>query len=74
MITSNALAIPEIAGDVALLFEPTNIDEMAETIEKVISNEELRKKLIQKGINRVKQFSWEKTAKETLDLYKEVCE
>ncbi len=74
VIASNSLAIPEIAGDAALFFDPTNIEEIAETIEKVISNEELRKELIQKGINRVKQFSWEKTAKETLNLYKEICE
>jgi glycosyltransferase involved in cell wall biosynthesis len=73
VVASNTTAIPEIAGNAALYFDPLNIEEMSYVIEKVICNEELRKELIKKGFDRVKKFSWEKTAKETLELYKEVC-
>ena len=45
------------------------MSEMAETIEKAISDGELRQKLIQKGQEQIKKFSWEKMAAETLEIY-----
>jgi len=72
VITSNYGAMAEVAGDAALLVDPYNIDEIAEAMYKVLTDKNLRENLIKKGLERAKQFSWKKTAKETLKVYKEV--
>lgn len=71
-VASNRMSVPEVAGDAALIVNPDNIEEMAEAIYRVIMDESLRAKLIEKGYERVKQFSWEKAAKETLEVFEEV--
>ncbi|MBI4811890.1 glycosyltransferase family 4 protein [Candidatus Falkowbacteria bacterium] len=63
---SRAASIPEVVGDAALLFDPTDVAAMAEAMEKIIFDNELRESLIKKGKERAKNFSWEKCAKETL--------
>lgn len=70
--SSNASCLPEILGDAAVYFDPNAMAEMAETIEKAISNRELRKELIKKGKQQVKKYSWEKMAQETLEIYTKI--
>ncbi|MCK4352412.1 glycosyltransferase family 4 protein [candidate division WOR-3 bacterium] len=72
VITSNTSSLPEVVGDAAVLVNPYNIKEIADAIENVLTNKKLREKLISKGLERVKLFSWEKCAKETLKVYEEV--
>lgn len=67
VVTSNISSMPEVAGDAAVLVDPTNPQEIADGIEKVLSE---RPKWIKKGLTRVKQFSWEKTARQTLEVYR----
>lgn len=67
--SSNASCLPEILGDAAIYFDPNAMAEMAETIERAISDGELRQSLIQKGKEQIKKFSWEKMAAETLEAY-----
>ncbi len=69
VVVSNATAIPEIVGDAAIFVDPYDISSIAEAMNKVLSDAELQKKLVEKGLQRVKQFSWEKTAKQTLAVY-----
>ncbi len=67
---ANAGALPEIAGDAAFYFNPENIEEIADAISKLsdsAENKERRDEIIAKGLEWVKQYSWERTAKETLD-------
>ena len=66
VITSNVSSLPEAGGDAALYVDPLNVDDIAKNLEFIIHNSELRKKLITKGYEHVKKFSWEKTARETL--------
>ena len=73
VLTSNYGAMAEIAGDAALLVDPLDIDKMADAMHEVLINESLRKDLIKKGLERTSQFSWEKTARETLTVYKKAC-
>lgn len=68
IITSNTTSMPEIAGDAAILVNPQSIDEIANAIEQLLENESLREDLVQKGSHQVKKFSWQKTARETLNL------
>jgi glycosyltransferase involved in cell wall biosynthesis len=74
VVSSNATCLPEVNGDAAEYFNPADITEMAEAINKVISSESLRKKLIEKGYENAKRFSWRKMATQTLQVYKDVLE
>lgn len=72
VVASNRTSIPEITGDAAILIDPLNVDEMAGAMYNVLSTPLLRRQLVEKGIERAKKFSWEKTARETLKLYQEL--
>lgn len=63
---SSSCALPEIAGDAALFFDSDNIEEMSGAMEKLATDENLRDELIKKGLDRAKNFNWEKTLKETV--------
>jgi glycosyltransferase involved in cell wall biosynthesis len=70
VITSNTSSLPEVAGDAALLIDPDDPTSLADAILKVIGDSQFRSELIQKGKERAKLFSWERTAQETLKAYK----
>jgi len=72
VITSNTSAMPEIAGDAALLVDPYSPESIAEGILKIETDENLRKEFINSGNERIKLFSWEKTATELLKIYKNI--
>ena len=72
MITSNISSLPEVAGDAALLIDPNNVEELASAMERLLVDSRLRSELAQKGLKRAAQFSWERTARETLAVYQEV--
>ncbi|OGF25522.1 hypothetical protein A2331_01490 [Candidatus Falkowbacteria bacterium RIFOXYB2_FULL_34_18] len=65
---SNTTSIPEIAREAALFFNPHNIKSMADSLEKIIIDKNLREDLIAKGYRNVEKFSWEKCAQETLKM------
>jgi len=67
---SNASSLPEVGGDACVYFNPENIDDMARKIKEVLENENLRQDLIQKCRTRLQNFSWEKCARETLEVIK----
>ncbi|GAB6391999.1 MAG: glycosyltransferase, family 1 [Treponematales bacterium] len=69
---SNSSCFPEIAGDAGMYFDPYNIEDMRNIIEKVILDNELQKTLIENGYKRLSLFSWEKSVKETFHVYSEV--
>lgn len=70
IVTSNTSSLPEVAGDAALLVNPDEAIAIAEAMRKIISDQQLRDELIQRGIIRSKLYSWEKTAEATLKAYK----
>ena len=70
VVASHAPAIPEICQDAALLFDPKNPEDMAESMIHVLKDKTLREDLIQRGEKRVMDFSWESTAKKTLSIYR----
>jgi glycosyltransferase involved in cell wall biosynthesis len=71
-VISNVSSLPEVGGDASLYFDPQSVDDIAEKLDKVISDEKLRAEMTEKGYNQVKKFSWEKTAKQTLDVLLEL--
>ena len=71
-IVSTAGALPEVAGDAALQYDPTDITGIAEGIKKFLYDKNLREKMIKKGYEQVKKFSWARCAKETIAVYNDV--
>ena len=69
---SGVSAIPEIVGDAGELFDPYDLDSMRTAIERVVSDDALRQRLVSRGRERIKNFSWARCAQETLDAYRRV--
>ena len=72
VICSNASSLPEVVGDAALLFDPSDCDGLTNIIARVLNDPGLRDELRIKSIQRAAQFSWEYTAQETLTVYHRV--
>ncbi len=72
VITSNVGSLPEVAGDAAILINPRDPNEIAKAIGEVLSNRKKTREMIIKGKKRAKEFTWEKTIEETINLYREV--
>jgi glycosyltransferase involved in cell wall biosynthesis len=71
VITSNVSSLPEVAGDGALRVNPESVEEIADAMQSLISNQTLKSAILQKGLENVKRFSWEKCAQEIGILLKE---
>lgn len=71
VVSSQASCLPEIYEKAAIYFDPLDIRDMTEKVKKVMENEELRQGLIKKGFVQVKKYSWQKMAKEILEVYDE---
>ncbi len=74
VISSNVSSLPEIVGEAGILVDPNSIDDIAAAMINVLEDSSLRDKLVQKGKQRAKLFSWEQTARETLEAYLSVLE
>ena len=70
LICASNSSLKEIGGQGALYFDASDADELSKQIEKILSSEEMRKELIAKGKERLRDFSWKKCAKETLEYLK----
>ncbi len=70
VVTSNVSSLPEVAGNAALTIDPNQPIQLAEAIYKVINDNLLRQELIEKGKHQAQQFSWQKTARQTIAAYK----
>jgi len=69
VITSNNSSLKEIATKGALLVDPESVDQISHAIKKIVNSQKLRTKLSQQGIELAKNFSWIKTAQQTLQIY-----
>lgn len=72
VITSNISSMPEVAGDAAMLVNPNDINELANAMNMILSNGNLRDLMVFKGYKRLKEFSWMRCAEEVLDIFKKV--
>lgn len=69
VISSNATCLPEVYGDAALYFDPKDTAAIAGAIDQVLSNDELRQKLIARGHEQLKKYSWQRMAEQTHQVY-----
>lgn len=72
VISSQASSLPEVAGDAALLVDPSDVEGLAAAMAKVLADGDLRRDLRARGLARAARFSWERTARETISVYRRV--
>ncbi len=72
VLTSNRSALPEVAGDAALLANPLDIESITQALRALTTDEALRAKLRDRGLRRAQQFRWEKAVRKTWDVYNEL--
>ncbi|MEI6328607.1 MAG: glycosyltransferase family 1 protein [Pseudanabaena sp. ELA645] len=72
VISSNSTSLPEVVGDAGILIDPKDKAQLCQAMLNVLNDETLRDNLKQKGLERAKQFSWEKCANETVEIYKKI--
>lgn len=73
VITSAASCLPEVAGDAAMLVDPHDTPALAEAMEKLAGSQELRRDLSGRGLLRSGEFSWSRTARETMAIYRDAA-
>lgn len=69
VITSNTSSLPEVVGDAGIMID---LDGLTQAMYDVLTNDDLRENMVKKCLERSKLFSWEKTTKETLNVYENV--
>jgi len=71
-IVSNVSSLPEVVGDAALLVDPNDPEEMAVALHRLLTEDGLHSELRAKGLQRAQCFTWERAARQTLEIYQEV--
>ncbi|MBL8154833.1 MAG: glycosyltransferase family 4 protein [Anaerolineae bacterium] len=74
VVTSNVSSMPEVAGDAALLVDPYDVEAIAHAVRRLIEDSNLRQSLVQSGLDRAKQFTWEKSARQLLQVYQRLLD
>lgn len=69
LVSSNATCLPEVYGEAAHYFNPTDTGDMTRAIDDVLTDKKLRRHLIHKAHKQLHKYSWKKTAHETLEIY-----
>jgi glycosyltransferase involved in cell wall biosynthesis len=72
VITSNLSSLPEVVGDAALLIDPYEPDAIADAMRRVLTEPALRDDLRERGLRRVREFSWERSVRRVRQIYEEV--
>jgi len=73
VVTSNVSSLPEVVGDAAVLVNPENVFDIARGIRDVLLDDRLREELVRRGRLQAQRFSWERTAREVLEIYVEAA-
>ena len=72
VVTSNISSLPEVVGDAGLLVNPRDPNRLAKEISRLLDDRELAARLVKKGFERVKRYSWKRMAEETLAIYRKI--
>jgi glycosyltransferase involved in cell wall biosynthesis len=73
VVTSDVSSLPEVVGDAAVLVDPYSAKSIADGIQRVLVDPDLRETLRRRGLERARAFSWEASVRRTLDVYREVA-
>jgi glycosyltransferase involved in cell wall biosynthesis len=72
VITSSTTSLPEVGGDAALYVDPLSVDDIASAMQRCIDNEEVVAVMRERGLVQSSAFTWQATARATLDVYRSV--
>ena len=72
VVTSNVSSLPEVAGDAAITVAPRNIDDLANAIFSILTDANIANDLVRKGLERAKEFTWERAARQLQSVYADV--
>ena len=70
VLSSNASSLPEVVGDAAILLDPMDVEGFTREMVRTMSDSDLRQDLRERGLARSAQFSWDRTARETIAVYR----
>lgn len=71
VIISNTSSLPEVVGEAGILVDPENAEQIAEAMQRVLADNDLRAEMRRRGLNRAREFSWQKAAQETVKVYEQ---
>jgi glycosyltransferase involved in cell wall biosynthesis len=74
VVTSNLSSLPEVVGDAAVLVDPYDPDSIADGMKRVLTDKELRATLRERGLAKVREYSWEQSAARIREVYEEVLQ
>ncbi len=70
VVTSNTSSLPEVVGEAGIMVSPDDNDGWIEAMRRVLTDAKLRSEMVLKGLEQSKKFSWDKTAQQTLEIYR----
>jgi glycosyltransferase involved in cell wall biosynthesis len=73
VVCSNRGSLPEVVGDAAVLLDPEDEARMAEEVAALLTDESMRRRYITKGLDRAREYNWSNTARQVLNVYREVA-
>lgn len=73
VVTSNAGSLPEVVADAGIMLDPQDHEGLAQAMYSVLTRDDLRSSLIERGLARARQFTWEKAAQKTLEVYERIA-
>jgi glycosyltransferase involved in cell wall biosynthesis len=73
VVCSNRASLPEVAGDAALLVDPTDEPAIAAALVRALHDDDLRREMVAKGLRRAREFTWDRAARNLLSVYREVA-
>jgi glycosyltransferase involved in cell wall biosynthesis len=72
VVCSNTSSLPEVAGDAALLVDPLDVQELSVALHRILTDQDLRRTLVRRGFSRCELFSWQRCARDTLQVLESV--
>jgi len=74
VVAANTSSLPEVVGEAGLTVDPLDVEGLAEAMRRALSDVALRQEIRERGIQRAEGFSWTKTARETVQVYRRAME
>ncbi|KKK99751.1 hypothetical protein LCGC14_2629590, partial [marine sediment metagenome] len=74
VVTANTSSLPEVVGEAGIMVNPYDTSSLVQAMRRVLTDDKLRDNMVRKGLEQSKKFSWEKAARQTLEVYNKVAD
>ncbi len=72
VVTTNTSSLPEVVGEAGIMVNPYDTRSLVQAMRRVLTDDKLRDNMVRKGLEHARQFSWEKAARQTMEVYQSV--